>query len=184
MSNAIRIKLTKAPEEHDYFVSKFFGPPAIPKEWEADFAEHIVFLGQLRLDEVAPYDTDNRLPKTGYLYFFLDTELYPYDVWVRYYDGEPDLVVEDFNAYDHVFGHLTSSYLMSFEPCDEYESCTRLFGFPANGYDEDDAPLLLQYDPLDNEMDFLKEVDGYCYIFSDTDIESLNTATSFVVDRS
>ncbi len=183
MSKAIRIRMEKAPEEHDYFRSKFFGPPIIPQEWEERFGEHIAFLGQIRLDEIAPFDPENRLPHTGYLYFFVDTECYPYDVWVEYYDGEPNLVVEDFNEYDHVFAELTTSYLMTFEECDEYENCTRLFGKPSSGYDESFAPLLLQYDPLDNEAGFLDEIDGYVYIFCDTkDMDDLEP--DFVIDRS
>ena len=187
MSKAIKIKLTKAPEEYDFGASKFFGDPTIPSEWAERFAEDIAFLGQIQLSDIAEYDKENRLPHKGYLYFFLDTECYPYDVWVEYYDGEPDMLLGDFNTEISEFEHLTKAYLMSFEDCDESEACTRLFGVPSSEYEPDEeheGKLLLQFDPLDAATGFLEEVDGYAYIFYDTKKEPLDGATEFVIDRS
>ena len=50
---------------------------------------------------------------------------------------------------------------MEFSEADEDEICTRLFGVPSDWNYADDPPkLLFQYDPLDNEMDFLDTLDG------------------------
>ncbi len=185
MSKAIKIKLEKAAGEYDYGRSKFFGDPTIPAEWEDRFEEDVLFFAQLRLEELAPYDKENRLPHKGYLYLFLDTAQYPPDVWVDYYDGEPDTLVEDFNALDPENAHLTQAYLMSFEECDESESCTRLFGLPSSEFeDEDGEPLLLQFDPLDTPIGFLEQIDGYAYVFYDTARKDLNGATYLQVDQS
>lgn len=65
--------------------SKFGGKPYLPKdfEWphfeaenfEGDFASRpLSFLCQINLEEIAKYDTDSLLPKTGMLYFFYDAE--------------------------------------------------------------------------------------------------------------
>ncbi len=183
MRKAIKIKLEKAPQEYDFGCSKFFGDPTIPSAWQERFAEDIVFFAQLRLEELAPYDRENRLPHTGYLYFFLDTAQYPYDVWVDYYDGEPDMLVEQFNEAVPEFEHLNQAFIMSFAECDEAADGTRLFGVPSSGC-EAEEPLLLQFDPLDVPTGFLEEIDGYAYIFYATDKADLNGAANFVIDRS
>ena len=75
--HAIGIHIKKADGNHDYRASKFFGAPVIPAEWQDRFAEDILFFGQIRLSDIAPLDTENKLPHTGYLYLFLDVEMYP-----------------------------------------------------------------------------------------------------------
>ncbi len=127
-----------------------------------------------------PFDKANRLPHTGYLYFFLDTKTYPYDVWMNYYDGEPDMLLEGFNDLDPEFAHLTQAWLMAFEECDVFDDGMKLFGIPSLQVDAD-APLLLQYDPLADHLGFLEHVDGYAYIFHDPG-QGLNTAARLVVD--
>ncbi len=186
MSKAIKIRLTKAEEGYDLGTSKFFGDPTVPSEWQDRFSEDIIFLGQIRLEQIAHLDTENRLPHTGYLYFFLDVAQYPYDVWVEHYDGEPNMVIEEFNEIDPEFEHLTQAFTMSFEACDESEDGHRLFGIPSSDYepDEGDDKLLLQFDPLDTETGFLDSIDGYAYIFYDTKQEKIDGATYFVIDRS
>ncbi len=179
---AIKISVAKAPEEYDLGTSKFFGDPTIPQEWAERFDENMLFFAQIRLEEIAKYDKENRLPHKGYLYFFLDTSSYPYEVLVEHYDGEPDMVIEDFNEINPEFGHLTEPFLMNFSLCDEGESCTRLFGYPS-GLDEDaDEPLLLQFDPLCENMEFLSEVDGYAHIFFDTENDTLEGATDLYLE--
>ncbi len=187
MSKAIKIHLSKAPETYDFGASKFFGDPTIPAEWQDRFAEDIVFLGQIQLSDIAAYDPENRLPHKGYLYFFLDTECYPYDVWVDYYAGEPNMLLQEFNQAIPEFEHLSQAFLMSFAICDADEDGTRLFGNPSSGYEPDeesDEQLLLQFDPLEVATGFLEEVDGYAYIFYDTKRDPLDGATEFVIDRS
>ncbi len=185
MKKAIKIKLQPAEGEYDYGASRFFGDPAVPNAWVDRFAEDIIFFGQIRLSDIAELDTEGRLPHTGYLYFFLDTAQYPYDVWVDYYDGEPDTVIEEFNECDPEFAHLNRPFMMSFESCDPHEEGNRLFGVPSSGYEPDEeVPLLLQYDPLDTYTGFLDEVDGYAYIFYDMKKDGTDGAAHFVIDRS
>ncbi len=164
MSRAIKITLTKAGEKHDFAASKLFGAPCVPQGWEDKFYEDIIFFGQIRLEDLGPFDTENKLPHTGYLYLFLDTEMYPYTAWAEYYDGEPDMVIEDFNELDPAFSHLTQAYLMSFSEADEYEDGNRLFGQTSSGY-EAETELFMQFDPLDVATGFLEEIDGYAYFF-------------------
>ncbi len=180
---AIKISLTKAPKEYDYGASKFFGAPTLPREWEDRFDESVIFFAQIRLEDIVPYDKENRLPHTGYLYFFIDTACDPYEVWIEHYDGEPDMLVEDFNELVPEFSHLNQAFLMAFSLCDEGADGTRLFGVPSSGYEEDDGtPLLLQFDPLDEYTGFLDSVDGYAYIFYDTEAESLDGASELTLD--
>ncbi len=166
MKKAIAIKLKKVYGEHDVAASKFYGSPVVPKEWADRFTDDVIFLAQIRLADIAKYDKDNRLPHTGYLYFFLDTETYPYYPMVDYYAGEPDMVIEDFNCLDEQYAHLNTPYLMSFGLCDEAASGNKLFGVPAGQREsEGGGKLLLQFDPLDFEMGFLDNIDGYAYFF-------------------
>ena len=76
--NAIGIKIKKADGNHDPCTSKFFGAPVLPDGWPEMFSEDIIFFGQIRLSDIAELDTENKLPHTGYLYLFLDIEMYPY----------------------------------------------------------------------------------------------------------
>ena len=158
--NAIGIHVKKADGNHDPCTSKFFGAPVLPDGWPEMFSEDIIFFGQIRLSDIAELDTENKLPHTGYLYLFLDIEMYPYQAMAYYYDGEPNVVVDDFNEAEVQFAHLNEDWLMSFEPADEDFDGTRLFGVPSSGY-ETDEELLLQFDPLAESTGFLDNIDGY-----------------------
>ena len=174
---AIKIKATKAPKEYDLGVSKFFGTPTIPNEWLQDFDEDTIFFCQIRLEDIAKYDKENRLPHTGYLYIFLDTYEGEYNLVpiVRYYAGEPDTVVDGFNAEVADYERFDEAWLMEFEGTDEEEICTRLFGAPSDWNYEDEPPkLLMQFDPLDNEMGFLDHLDGFIYFFFGEDESNFN----------
>lgn len=162
--SAIGIKIKKAEGEHDPGASKFFGAPTVPEEWQNQFSDDVIFFAQIRLSDIAHLDTENKLPHTGYLYLFLDTEMYPYQAMAYYYDGEPNTVIDDFNEVEPQFAHLNEDWLMSFEPVvDDYDG-TRLFGTPSSGY-ETDEELLLQFDPLCENTGFLDSIDGYAYFF-------------------
>ncbi len=182
MSKAIKIHLTKAEGEYDLGTSKLFGAPTIPTEWADKFDDSIIFFGQIRLLEIAELDTENRLPHSGYLYLFLNTESYNYTAQAEYYDGEPDMVVDDFNELDEEYAHLTQAYLMSFEEADEDCDGTRLFGVPLSEPDED-GELLMQFDPLDESTGFLEEIDGYGYFYFGKGKNKLS-GIRFVIDRS
>ncbi len=187
MKNAIKINLKKADEKYDLGTSKFFGDPTVPAEWADRFAEDVIFLCQIELSNIAELDKENRLPHKGYLYFFLDTECYPYDAWIEYYGGEPDTVLENFNSIVPEFEHLNEAFIMSFEECEEIAGGTRLFGVPSSGYEPDgsaESELLMQFDPLEIKTGFLDHIDGYAYIFYNTKKTPIEGAAQFVIDRS
>lgn len=153
---SIAIKVEKAAGEHDYTQSKFFGSPTVPNEWVERFYDDIIFLAQIRLSDIAEYDPDNILPHSGYLYFFLDAEMYPSDqlyVWVEYYDGEPDTIIDDFNELSPLPCGLNEDWLISFGAAPPDADGTKLLGLPSGAAGEDASfpKLLLQYDPLDFE---------------------------------
>lgn len=184
MSKAIKITLTKAEGEYDPRASKLFGAPVLPESWTNRFSDDVIFFGQIRLSDIAALDTENKLPHTGYLYIFLDTEIYPssFMTFVDHTDEAPTTVIEDFNEIDGRFAHLSKAFLMSFEEADEDYDGTKLFGVPSSETQED-GELLLQFDPLDNETGFLSEIDGYAYFFFGEGEKKLD-GVSFVIDRS
>ena len=131
---SIAIKVEKAAGEHDYTQSKFFGSPTVPNEWVERFYDDIIFLAQIRLSDIAEYDPDNILPHSGYLYFFLDAEMYPSDqlyVWVEYYDGEPDTIIDDFNELSPLPCGLNEDWLISFGAAPPDADGTKLLGLPS-----------------------------------------------------
>ena len=165
---AIGIKVKKAQPEYDLAASKFFGAPTVPYAWGEDFYDDEIFLCQIRLEDIAPLDNDNRLPHTGYLYVFLHTEEGKYNLRadVRYFNGEPDLCIDDFNAAIEEYERFNDAYLMEFYEVDDTDTCTRLLGAPSDWNYEDEPPhLFMQFDPLNSEMGFLDELDGFLYFF-------------------
>lgn len=173
---AIAIKVKKAPQQYDPGASKFFGAPTVPLAWDGDFDEDEIFLCQIRLADIAPLDRNHRLPHTGYLYLFLHTENGGYvpKADVRYFDGEPQLAIDDFNAAVEGYTQFNDPYLMEFYETDDSADCTRLFGVPSDWHYEEEPPaLFLQFDPLDSEMGFLDEIDGFLYFFFDENEKDL-----------
>ncbi len=184
MSKAMKITLKKADETYDLTASKLFGAPVIPEEWEDQFYDDIIFFGQIRLADIAKLDMENQLPHCGYLYLFLDTEVYPYTAWTAYYHGEPRLVIDDFNEIEPRFAHLNHAFLMTFEEADEDYEGTKLFGVPSSELNLDEnGELFMQFDPLDNETGFLAGIDGYAYFFFGEEDEKID-GMRFVIDRS
>ena len=180
MSKVIKITAKKAPEGYDLGASKFFGTPTVPLVWDGDFYDDELFFCQIRLSDIAELDKENKLPHTGYLYVFLHTEDGKYHLGadVRYHDGEPELAIDDFNAAVEDYEKYTDAYLMEFSEVDEDEICTRLFGIPSDWNYVDEPPrLLMQYDPLDNDMDFLDTLDGFVYLFFGENEKDLSEVT-------
>ena len=177
---AIGIKVKKAPGDYDLGASKFFGTPTVPLAWEGDFYEDEIFLCQINLADIAHLDKENRLPHTGYLYIFLHTDGGDYNLEadVRYFDGEPELAIDDFNLEVEGYERFNDAYLMEFSEVDENEVCTRLFGVPSDwNYEDEPSKLLLQFDPLDSEMEFLDYLDGFLYFFFGKDENDLEGVT-------
>ncbi len=166
MSKAIKITLKKAEDNYDVTASKLFGAPVLPLKWKDRFDDDVIFFGQIRLSDIEQLDKENRLPHTGYLYFFIDTEVYPYTAIVDHYDGEVNLVIDDFNEFVPEYAHLNQAFLMSFEETEEDYYGSKLLGVPCPQSELDDGrKVLLQFDPLDVATGFLEEVDGYAYFF-------------------
>ena len=183
MGRAIRITAKKAPKVYDLGASKFFGTPTVPLEWDGDFYDDEIFFCQIRLSDIAELDKENRLPHTGYLYVFLHTEDGKFHLRadVRYHSGEPKLAIDDFNSAVEGYEGFSDAYLMELSSVDETEDCTRLLGLTSDWSSADEPPrLLMQYDPLDNDMGFLDDVDGFLYIFFGEDEADLTQATAMV----
>ena len=178
---AIRIKIKPADENYDLAASKFFGTPTIPGEWLSDFDEYTMFFCQIRLADIANSDTENILPHTGYLYVFLDTYESEFNLVpiVRYYDGEPDTAVDDFNAEVPEYEQFTEAYLMEFSECEDYGDGTKLLGIPRSIPEEDtEGKMLMQFDPLDTDMGFLSHLDGFFYLFFGEDERDFSSITA------
>ncbi|MBR4834796.1 MAG: DUF1963 domain-containing protein [Thermoguttaceae bacterium] len=82
---SVELRFERAAKKLPLGASKFGGWPSLPKgfEWPFYVAERpganaeptrrpLTFLMQLNLEEVAPYDGEKRLPKSGWLYFFFE----------------------------------------------------------------------------------------------------------------
>lgn len=164
MRKAIGIHVTKARDTYDLGASKFFGAPTIPGNWLDTFGEDELFLCQIRCRDIAALDPEQQLPHTGYLYLFLNVNHSPYQPRVRYFDGEPDTVVDGFNDELEGIACPTDAWLMSFSEAEEDAEGLRLLGIPADwSYAEPAPAVLLQYDPLASDMGFLDSLDGYGY---------------------
>lgn len=165
---AIGIKVEKAQPGYDLGASKFFGTPTVPLGWEADFYEDEIFFCQIRLADIAALDKGNQLPHSGYLYVFLHTEEGNWALQpdVRYYDGEPKVAIDGFNAEVPGYEQYNDAWLMTFEETEDAADCNRLLGVPTDwNYPDPPPKLLLQYDPLDSDMNFLDAMDGFLYLF-------------------
>lgn len=76
--SSIRLKLSKS--EDDLFCqTKWWGNPDVPENF--DFDDSLMFVCQIRCEDLIPYDTKNELPHKGMLYFFCDLAYY-----LGYYD--------------------------------------------------------------------------------------------------
>lgn len=168
MAKSIKLKVKKADENHDFGTSKFLGYPVLPDGWENDFDESVLFLLQINLEEIKDLDKDNLLPHKGYLYFFLDVSGGAYNLKpiVRYYDGEPTSVIDDFNSVVEGFEDFVEPYVVEFEECDEKESGTKLFGVISDQYYADEnRQLLFQFDPYDPDLGLFPTFDGMMFFF-------------------
>ena len=178
--SALHLKLKKAEGEYDFGTSKFLGSPTLPEEWLEDFEESVIFLLQIRLDEIKDLDEDNLLPHTGYLYIFLDTSEGEYNLVpiVRYYPGEPTHVLNEFNGIVDGYEEFIDDYLITFEKCDDGAPGNKLFGVPSDwNYMEESKRLLFQFDPLDSEMGLFDYLDGLFYFFFDEDLKDFSKIT-------
>ena len=166
---ALHVRKVMPGEEIDESCSKFFGKPTLPECLMNEYPDDSAFIAQIRLSDIKDLDPENRLPHEGYLYFFLDAEMYPsYDLYalVDYVNEEPKFIVDDYNECGPIEG-LTDTYVITFEKVDGSYNGTKLLGSPSDYIDEydDKPPLLLQYDPYEFDVPFLAFLDGYAYFF-------------------
>ncbi len=134
-----------AKSENDPGTSKFFGAPTMPEEWLTDgtVADDEFYFAQMRLAEIAPYDTEHLLPETGFLYFFLAETDGGFRANVRYFDGEPETLVDDFNEGFDLGDDTLADCSASFEETEDAPDGTALLRRDGGEI------VLLQYDPLD-----------------------------------
>lgn len=159
--------------------SKFFGSPAMPREWGDDFYDDTMFLCQINLEELAPFDTEGVFPHEGFLYIFLDTEGGEYGLLpIVRYARTPSAVFLDFNKEVPGYEKYITDVGIEFFITDDYEEGTRLLGYPADWPYGDEPPrLLLQIDHYDYALDFLSHIDGFTYITLGEDLESFSDVT-------
>jgi len=167
---ALKVRKLKKGEKIDESCSKFYGAPTLPKSLVNNYPDDCVFLLQINCKELKDLDPENRLPHEGYLYFFLDAEMYPSDdlyIFVDHTLEEPKYIIDDFNENSPINEGLNEPYIITFEKVDANYSGTKLLGYPSNYVDEygDRPGLLLQYDPLDFDVPFLATCDGYAFVF-------------------
>ena len=167
---AMKVRKVQPGEKIDETCSKFFGMPCLPESMQPDpYPDDGVFFAQIRCKDIKDLDPECRLPHEGYLYFFLDAEMYPSDQLYMMVDHsleEPNFVIDDYNECCNIKG-LTDTYVITFEKVDAGYDGTKLLGYPSNDVDDSDdrTGLLLQYDPLDFDVPFLSTLDGYAFVF-------------------
>lgn len=165
---ALKVRKVLPDEKIDESCSKFFGKPCVPERLVDAYPDDGVFFAQIRCEDLKDLDPDCRLPHNGYLYFFLDAEMYPSDqlyMMVDHTEKPPKFVVDDYN--DEANIKLTETYVISFEKVDASYAGTKLLGCPSNDVDDDNqrGQLLLQYDPMEFQVPFLETCDGYAFVF-------------------
>ena len=135
--------------EAEYEGSRFFGDPVVPEKWadREPWSEDDIFMCQINLEDI---DSKGLLPESGYLYFFADIsdgiEIHPI-LSVE----EPDTIYEGCN--------------MGFDEDTTYDIFTDwviVFGKGEHSMlgKVDGRVVLLEFDPRQTEMDFMKDIGG------------------------
>ena len=181
---AMKVRKVEPGEEIDEGCSKFFGSPCLPTA-DDPYPDDGVFFAQIRCEDLKDFDPECRLPHEGYLYFFLDAEMYPSDdlyMMVKHTLEEPKYILDDYNEECNIKG-LTDTYVITFEKVDAGYDGTKLLGYPNNDVDDSDdrSGLLLQYDPLDFDVPFLSTCDGYAFVFFGDSEENKFSGADYVV---
>lgn len=181
---AMKVRKVEPGEKIDEGCSKFFGSPCLPTA-DDPYPDDGVFFAQIRCEDLRDLDPECRLPHEGYLYFFLDAEMYPSDdlyMMVKHTLEEPKYILDDYNEECNIKG-LTDTYVITFEKVDAGYSGTKLLGYPSNDVDDngDKGGLLLQYDPLEFDVPFLSTCDGYAFVFFGDSEENKFSGADYVV---
>ena len=146
--------------------SKFFGEAFLPESWIAgdEFGCFEVFICQIDLEEVAPFDKNGLLPDKGYLYFFMDFDSKPVKGIVRYAES-PDASTF-FNEDADVDYDVETEYVVDFYGADD--APVGLLCRHKKLYDNEVCLLKFTPDSL-ADMDFLSGTDGVIMFVIDKD---------------
>ena len=145
----IKLKVEKAHGDYDYGTSKFLGAPTMPEEWLSDgtLSDDDFFFCQLKLTEFKAYDKDDIIPaKSGFIYFFLSETEDGFRPNVQYFKGEPEALIDDFNAGFDFLGDVETEYSIDYFEAEKADEVTGILTV------DKDEIILLQYDPLDDGM--------------------------------
>ena len=171
--NSIRLKTTYIADSLPIGSSKFFGNPDVWEGFEWPAIEEdgelydLTFMCQINCAEIAAFDKDGKLPKTGMLYFFYDLDEMPSTpsaeqaAKVLYYNGNIDslrqikLVDEDgedlsVKEMKLDFEIVDDGYL------DDADATHLILGTPSLDYGTDydmidDWQMLLQIDSMETD---------------------------------
>ena len=174
---AIKLSLSKT-EECLFCKSKWWGNPDIPEGFSFD--DSLMFLCQIRCEDLVSLDKENRLPHKGMLYFFCDIPYYlgfydefepPYGrLWdsdyVRVYYVE-DVVEEEFRqiVFDDDFLPFIHERKIEFVQTNEDDYDHKLLGSPCQfEYEDWDEPCQGWINLLQIDSD---EDDDYNLMFMD-----------------
>ena len=150
--------------------SHWWGFPDLPKdvEWPCRSDEELLtFICQIRLEEIADLDTDNRLPHNGMLWFFADLDYFLGDIdapcggigeWekeffrVIYSEDCSELCTHEYYWEDGSLAVLEAEKI-AFEDAGDEDFGFKLLGMPAmtEGYENENEGMLslLQLDEED-----------------------------------
>ena len=174
---AIKLSLSKT-EECLFCKSKWWGNPDIPEGFSFD--DSLMFLCQIRCEDLVSLDKENRLPHKGMLYFFCDIPYYlgfydefepPYGrLWdsdyVKVYYVE-DVVEEEFRqiVFDDDFLPFIHERKIEFVQTNEDDYGHKLLGSPCQfEYEDWDEPCQGWINLLQIDSD---EDDDYNLMFMD-----------------
>ncbi len=168
----IKLSVEKTFGDFDEGTSKFFGAPTMPEEWLSDgtVGDEDFFFCQIKLSELAQYGKSDLLLPKGFLYIFLTKENNEsYIPNVRLTKEEPDTLIDDFNFGFDFLGDTDAEFSIDFKSENEQNE-TALF------IEENDNIILLQYDPLDDNMpSFLADTEKKAiFKISKSDFEKLD----------
>lgn len=145
MGYGILMKIRKGCGDHFIGASKFFGAPLIPENIK-DKVRGLIFLCQIKLEDIAELDPDNLLPHSGYLYFFVDKKQSKPSPVVLYTNKQPDTALIAYNA-GKSNADIDADWPIIFEKCGEYDDGLRLLGkTKVSKFCE--KKVLLQYDSM------------------------------------
>ncbi|MBE6815962.1 MAG: hypothetical protein E7522_11020 [Ruminococcaceae bacterium] len=168
----VKLKVEEAHGDYDYGTSKFLGAPTMPESWLSDgtLSDDDFFFCQIKLSELREHTSCTLLPPKGFLYIFLTIkEDGTFKPNVRLCEEEPDTLIDDFNYGFDFLGDTDKEYSIDFSGVSAGTE-TALF------VEENESYILLQYDPLDDNMpEFLQETEKQAvFRIPKVDLENLD----------